>query len=170
MELPDDLKNKLNDYIKPYVEAKETLIELEEYFDNEEHKPSGNYFPLAKYFQNKGANEDSIDEFYKTWLSEQIEKDKGCESFVLSCLKINYTTKEALSDFVFLTNYSRPELNQKWHFFISYWGLREYATLHPEKNIAANPITPLRKGFIQRIDCPELKYWYNNVNRNSENK
>lgn len=159
MELTNDVAKRLKSLIEPYVEAEDTCDDIKEHLNH--NNTSGNYLPLAKYFQNKGANEDSIDECYKMWLSNLIDEGKENESIVLSCLKEKYTTQDALRNFVFLTNSTEPELNQKWHYFISYWGLKEFVTRNPNKNY--KNITPLNQNprYIHNgyIRCKELKLW-----------
>lgn len=157
------MKNKLISIIKDFVDADETCRAVKEHFKY--NNPKGPYFALAKYFQDKGENEDYIDKCYREWLSTEIENYENCESIVLSCLKGKYNTKEKLKNFVFLVNDEKPELNQKWHYFISYWGLREYATRYPENNIAKKPITVLKENAQSICDRPknyveELLKWY----------
>lgn len=120
---------------------------------------------MAKYFCDENYTEHSeTDEAYKNWLKELIDTERESESIILNALKTKYQEKESLKCFVFSLNNMSPELNQKWHFFISYWGLREYITKYPEKN--TDNLTPLinEDEAINRNpfkDCPEGKMWYN---------
>ena len=160
------MKIKLIKTIKYFVNANETHSGLEEYFKDNE--PSGPYYNLAKYFKNESERPDPVDENYKKWLTKLIDKGEESKSIVLTCLQERYTTKEELKNFVFLANDEKPELNQKWHYFISYWGLKEFVTRYPNKNYKS--ITPLNQNarYIHNgyIRCKELKYWCNNFNLN----
>lgn len=44
------------------------------------------------------------------------------------------------------------KLNQKWHFFIGYWGYREYITKYPETN--TDKLSPLKNSNEARSRNP----------------
>lgn len=157
----------LAEIVKPFVFATESCEEVKTHFENTNQKPIGPYIELAKYFKgDEKANYNEYDEKYKEWLSEQIPKGEKSDSTIISCLSNRYTTEEELRDFVFLTNCERPEFNQKWHYFISYWGYREFATQLKGKK-------PLNITLIDNQDkvmdtcpfkkCVEGAMWYDYI-------
>ncbi len=155
---------KIEEIVASLIDAADTCEEVEEYFKNG-NTPKGPYIDLAKYFLDDNYLKRSKgDEAYKKWLRELIHTKREQESIVLSVLKKKYQTKEYLERFVFLLNGLSPQLNQKWHFFIGYWGLREYITKYPENN--SDRLTPLKKGN-KAYDgnpfkkCTEGEIWYN---------
>lgn len=154
---------RLDEILEPLVWSENTCKEVEQYFDKgNSHK--GSYVDLANYFLGKkDAKYTKTDEAYKKWLKELIDTERESESIILSVLKKKYQTKEELYEFVFLLDDISPELNQKWHFFISYWGYREFITKYPEKCTAG--LTPLTNGNeAGRANpfnkCTEGRIWY----------
>lgn len=155
IQLTEDMKEKIERFIKGFVDAPETCEAVIEHLKHKE--PSGGYFPLAKYFKYGVGNPSFIDICYKMWMANLIYKGRETESIVLSCLKEKYK-KEELENFVFLKNNEKPEYNQKWHFFISYWGYIEFVTLF---NIECEIKTLYeRKKVGNNFRCTELKTWY----------
>lgn len=153
----------LADIVTPFIHSEDTCKDVEEHFANLKHTPIGSYGDLANYFINDDKKHTRCDECYKNWLNDLISSGKERESIILNCLKKEYKTKEALRKFVFSLNGLSPEYNQKWHFFISYWGYREYVTKYPNNNF--DKITPLNQ-YFEAINqnpfkrCTEGKLWY----------
>ena len=152
---------KVLDIIEPFVETWETCEEVKRYFDK--NTPTGPYYALTQFFQGDktAASKSDPDQAYKEWLEGLLEDGREADSIVLTALKRHYGEKK-LADFVFLQGEKNPEYNQKWHFFISYWGYREFVTKYPEKN---NKLKPFQNGDeasdgnpFQR--CTEGKIWY----------
>ena len=170
IQLTEDMKGKIERFIKGLVDAPETCEAVIEHLKYKE--PSGSYFALAKYFKDEKENHSFTDVCYKMWLKNLIDNNRVEESIVLSCLKEEYEKKykdkdeakakakikEDLINFVFLVNEEKPEYNQKWHFFISYWGYIEFVTLF---NIECGIKTLYeRKKVGNNFRCTELKTWY----------
>lgn len=161
---------KIIDIVKPLLYSEDTCDEVIKYFENG-NNPVGEYIDLAKYFIDENhTNHSKGDKAYKEWLKELIDTERESESIILNVLRAKYQTKESLKSFVFSLNEMPPELNQKWHFFISYWGYREYITKYPEKRFdrlkplingdEANKGNPFKK-------CTEGKLWYDHmINKN----
>ena len=181
IQLTEDMKEKIERFIKGFGSAPETCEDVEKYFKiflKEDREKLGKYLEttdylmLAKYFKDEKENHSFTDVCYKMWLKNLIDNNREEESIVLSCLKEEYEkqhkdkaeaeakaqVKEDLRNFIFLVNEENPEYNQKWHFFISYWGYIEFVTLFYIKN----EIKPLyeRKILGNRFYCKELKKWY----------
>lgn len=162
-KLPEELALKLKNKISGLIYAPETCYEVDGYFKGENPPaPEGLYYPLALYFKNDGHSKYSeLDVAYKSWLAELIEKGEEENSVVLTCLKECYKQKDELRDFVFLSNYEKPQYNQKWHFFISYWGYREFVTIFNYTGVTtlkanckkSNPTNPFKS-------CKEGQLWY----------
>lgn len=154
---------KLIEIVKPFICSEDTCDEVRDYFESG-NDPKGPYIHLAKYFiDDTYPIHSKYDADYKNWLKELIEDGRENESIILGALKKVYQNKEDLKKFVFLLDNMSPELNQKWHFFISYWGYREYATKFFPKKI--DGITPLINGDEAMKGnpfkgCPEGKLWY----------
>lgn len=154
---------KLMEIIKPFVYSNETCDEVVKYFKNG-NQPQGPYIDLAKYFIDENYDMHSeTDRAYKIWLKEIIGSERENESIILTALKEKYCQKEYLEKFVFSLNNMYPELNQKWHFFIAYWGFREYITKYPKDNTdrlrPLKNVNKVRNGNPFR-NCYEGKLWY----------
>lgn len=160
-KLPEEVALKLKNKISGLIYTPETCYEVDEHF-NRGNEPKKEYYPLALYFKNDGRSKYSeLDVAYKSWLTELIEKGEEENSVVLTCLKECYKEKDELRDFVFLSNYEKPQYNQKWHYFIGYWCYKEFVTTHPEvKNV--DNIICLKENFKTGdiFRCPEGKLWY----------
>lgn len=172
------MKMKLIEIVKPFICSEDTCDEVRDYFESG-NDPKGPYIHLAKYFiDDTYPIHSKYDADYKNWLKELIEDEKENESIILDALKKDYQNKEDLKKFVFLLDNMSPELNQKWHFFISYWGYREYVTREyfARRNECDNPnksddpkqiggVTLLDKEYVAMegnpfSKCPEGKLWY----------
>lgn len=101
------------------------------------------------------SNKKSSDEAYYLYLKNLFDENKEDESEVLKKLKTVYAKKE-LIDFVFnpYKDDNRSFVSQKWHFYISYYGLKEYWGFIGEKYEWNRKKTYFR--------CPELVKWDNN--------
>ncbi len=168
--------------IEPFRTAEDTYDKVKKYFESG-HTPKGKYIHLAKYFINeyytysdqKILYPTESDRNYKKWLKKLIieENDTSEKSIVLNVLKKQYLTKEELENFVFLNSEAdkrNPELNQKWHYFISYWGYREYATRHPEAVNETEGIKLLENNYEAHNgnifgQCEEGRIWLKSVLR-----
>lgn len=160
---------KLIEIVKPLLYSEDTCDEVIKYFETG-NEAAGLYVDLAKYFiDDDYTNHSEGDKAYKEWLKELIDTDRESESTILNVLKTKYQTKESLKRFVFSLNGMSRELNQKWHFFISYWGFREYITKYPENNF--NRLTSLKSGNEASKGnpfkkCTEGKIWYEQMKKN----
>lgn len=182
---------RLEEIISPFIHTDCTCEDVIKYFSAENGAeqpfPKGPYYPLALYFINDADEDSPIPGFfnkkgkkqkpdegdieYKKWLKDIIEEWNLEKSIVLKKLSEVYTTKSELEEFVFLkgeTDKQHPEYNQRWHFFISYWGYREFHTRRPEVEVSSeitelaydgtNYIANKRSPFLK---CPEGKLWFN---------
>ena len=167
MELDNKICNILRSNIEPYIHADNTCDEVKEYY-MQGNEPTGQYIKLGEYFRGNDAKKVDADESYKQWLDDLIENDKVKESIVLAALNKHYGNKEDLRKFVFDLDDIPAKLNQKWHFFISYWGYREYVTKYPESN-KKGKISPITTKTWKKGNpfngCPEGKIWYENCRR-----
>ncbi|MBR5545212.1 MAG: hypothetical protein IKU66_07030 [Clostridia bacterium] len=169
MRITKEMENKIKSFIKPFVDVDETCEAVIEHLKH--NVPSGSYFSLANYFKNGTGKNTFTDKLYKMWLKNLIDNGRENESIVLSCLKEEYQKKykdkykEELKNFVFLVNDEKPELNQKWHYFISYWGYKEFYTKLFDKELTKlnMDFEPLSKEFTELdkvFKCEELLEWY----------
>ena len=162
---------KLTEIIQPFLNAQDTCDDVISYF-KKETQPIGNYIELAHYFKNtEYGHPTKTDIAYREWLDDIIINEKYNDSIVVKGLRRKYKSKEELYNFIFLKNDQDLKLNQKWHFFISYWGLREFVTKFPQKNydrISPLTITDDGKDYIAFRNnrsnpftrCTEGKIWY----------
>lgn len=157
---------KLVDIIEPFITVPDSCEEVNLYF-NEGNQPKGPYFDLARYFKNDDFNHSKLDAEYKTWIVSMLDQEweKDIDSVVLNGLKKFYNSKEELERFIFLKDYidDKLQLNQKWHFFISYWCYREFITKTYKscshvKELTDNFEAVNRNPFTH---CKEGKLWYN---------
>lgn len=154
---------KLTEIVKPFIDSEDTCDTIIAYFKNG-NEPKGSYVNLSHYFINKNYDKHTkSDEAYRKWMKELIDTEREGESIIVDCLRKEYQNKECLYRFVFLLNKMDPKLNQKWHFFIGYWGYREFITKYPETNI--DKLSPLKNGNEARKGnpfkkCPEGTIWY----------
>lgn len=175
INIPEDMRGKIKGFIEDFVDADETCQAVKDHLKHK--KPSGTYFALAKYFKDEKENHSFTDVCYKMWLKNLIDNGREKESIVLSCLKEEYEKKyqdkdadeakakikEELRSFVFLVHDEKPELNQKWHFLISYWGYIEFITLFKIDNKIRSLYerTKIGNAFLEtKRSCPELRIWY----------
>lgn len=163
---------KLEEIIKPYVFAEETCKEVRDYF-LKENEPKGPYIVLAKTFENNGIGGTCTDVEYYKWIKGVLDNEKTEDSIVLTTLCEKYSTMEELKKFVLEFGGMSPKFNQKWHFFIAYWGLREFVTKYPDKN--KDRISELQSGYTAYNrnpfqNCKEGKIWYENTNVKSINE
>ena len=154
---------KLIEIVKPFLDVEDTCEEVIEYFKSGK-AAQGSYIHLAKYFlDDTYCRHSELDEAYKNWLRDLIEERREKDSIILSVLNEKYSEKENITKFIFSLNGIPPELNQKWHYYIAYWGLREYVTKHPEKN--KEKLNGLKDGYEASRGnpfkkCQEGKIWY----------
>ena len=157
---------RLVDIIKPFISVPDSCEEIKTYF-NEGNKPKGPYIDLAKFFKQDSFIHTKLDLEFKTWITSMLDQEweKDTDSLVLNSLKKFYDSKEKLVRFIFLEDYTEDnlQLNQKWHFFISYWCYREFIT---KTNKSCSRVKKLTDNFetINRnpfTHCREGKIWYN---------
>lgn len=161
---------ELIEIVKPFIYSEDTCDAVIEYFKNG-NEPKGPYVNLSQYFINKNYDKHTkADEAYRKWLEELVETEREGESIIVDCLRKKYQNKECLYRFVFLLNKMDSKLNQKWHFFIGYWGYREYITKYPETN--TDKLSPLKNSNEARsrnpfVQCPEGTIWYEYMQNNN---
>ena len=155
---------KVIDVITPYANFENTCQDVISYFENGA-TPQGPYIALAKFFRGSNSDSSKYDMKYMEWLKDLIDNDKEDESIILSTLKVYYN-KDELKRFVFELDDMDPRYNQKWHYFISYWGYREFATFITKeynKKVAGISIfkndDEVHNGKL--FQCEELKIWLN---------
>ena len=180
-------KIRLEDFLSDsFIRADYTCNDVINYFNPKDGvkspEPGGSYYHLAKYFIEETYKYKTAGDIkYKHWLKDIIDGGEFEKSIVLKKLSEFYTKAE-LEKFVFLEDEAdkeHPEYNQKWHFFISYCGYREFATRYPEAKVKKNEASPLTvietgnkkkymicKGspFTGRYPCHEGILWYNHFN------
>ena len=158
-KLDPAIADKFSDFLEQYSNNPDTYNEIVEYFKSVSKPIDSDYYELALYFLDENKNiklASESDKCYKKWLEDLIKNDKESESVVLSLLKKEYQNKADLEKFIFALNGLDIELNQKWHFFISYWGYREYVTLYPENNCGF-PV--IKDNIYNPFQCKELNTW-----------
>ena len=149
--------------ITPYIKAENTCQQVIEYFEKGNEPIFDDYIQLANYFMDENSKHDPTDVLYKQWIKEIFKNNSWKESVVLQTLleECYNNDKDKLETFIFKLEYVSPRLNQKWHFFISYWAYREFVTCcHPKCKIPeitnpnnVRPTNPFRW-------CVEGKIWY----------